>query len=145
MVNASTQVGYHINGIILQRDDGVLVNNRLEQPLPIVDEVLYIERIPLGMLAAVEVAMPGKVIESLSNPYGIATFLSAEKQKHRARGRALIGNRSAVVVKTPSGDVKAALNPAGNIELVARGRTLKVDVAAGAEAIMKAVDGCGTG
>lgn len=55
MINASTQVGYHINGIILQRDDGVLVNNRLERPVPIVDEVLYIERIPMGMLAAVEV------------------------------------------------------------------------------------------
>lgn len=57
--------------------------------------------------------------------------------------RALIGNRSAVVVKTPSGDVKARAIPAGNLELLARGRSVRVDVAAGAEAIMKAVDGCG--
>ncbi|VUC81951.1 glycerol dehydratase [Salmonella sp. NCTC 11881] len=57
--------------------------------------------------------------------------------------RALIGNRSAVVVKTPSGDVKARAIPAGNLELQAQGRTVRVDVAAGAEAIMKAVDGCG--
>lgn len=57
--------------------------------------------------------------------------------------RALIGNRSAVVVKTPSGDVKARAIPAGNTELQAQGRTVRVDVAAGAEAIMKAVDGCG--
>lgn len=57
--------------------------------------------------------------------------------------RALIGNRSAVVVKTPSGDVKARAIPAGNPELQAQGRTVRVDVAAGAEAIMKAVDGCG--
>ncbi|MCV5857270.1 diol dehydratase reactivase subunit alpha, partial [Escherichia coli] len=70
--------------VILQRDDGVLVNNRLEIPLPIVDEVLYIDRIPLGMLAAIEVAVPGKVIETLSNPYGIATVfaLNAEETKN---------------------------------------------------------------
>jgi hypothetical protein len=55
----------------LQQDDGVLVNNRLQQPLPVIDEVQHIDRIPLGMLAAVEVALPGKIIETLSNPYGI--------------------------------------------------------------------------
>nr|WP_318381120.1 diol dehydratase reactivase subunit alpha [uncultured Enterobacter sp.] len=145
MVNAATSVGYQINGIVLQRDDGVLVNNRLDRPVPIVDEVLYIERIPLGMLAAIEVAVPGKVIESLSNPYGIATVfsLSADETKNIVPvARALIGNRSAVVVKTPSGDVKARAIPAGNLELLSGGRTLRVDVAAGADAIMKAVNDC---
>ncbi|HHT0214082.1 TPA: propanediol dehydratase reactivase alpha subunit PduG [Klebsiella michiganensis] len=146
VINASIRAGYQITGVILQRDDGVLVSNRLEKPLPIVDEVLYIDRIPLGMLAAIEVAVPGKVIETLSNPYGIATVfnLSPEETKNIVpMARALIGNRSAVVVKTPSGDVKARAIPAGNLELLAQGRTVRVDVAAGAEAIMKAVDGCG--
>ncbi|MDV0362334.1 propanediol dehydratase reactivase alpha subunit PduG [Klebsiella michiganensis] len=146
VINASIRAGYQITGVILQRDDGVLVSNRLEKPLPIVDEVLYIDRIPLGMLAAIEVAVPGKVIETLSNPYGIATVfnLSPEETKNIVpMARALIGNRSAVVVKTPSGDVKAQAIPAGNLELLAQGRTVRVDVAAGAEAIMKAVDGCG--
>ncbi|WP_316430591.1 propanediol dehydratase reactivase alpha subunit PduG [Klebsiella oxytoca] len=145
-INASLRAGYQITGVILQRDDGVLVSNRLEKPLPIVDEVLYIDRIPLGMLAAIEVAVPGKVIETLSNPYGIATVfhLNAEETKNIVpMARALIGNRSAVVVKTPSGDVKARAIPAGNLELLAQGRSVRVDVAAGAEAIMKAVDGCG--
>ena len=146
VINASLRAGYQITGVILQRDDGVLVSNRLEKPLPIVDEVLYIDRIPLGMLAAIEVAVPGKVIETLSNPYGIATVfnLNAEETKNIVpMARALIGNRSAVVVKTPSGDVKARAIPAGNLALLARGRSVRVDVAAGAEAIMKAVDGCG--
>ncbi|ENG9749503.1 propanediol dehydratase reactivase alpha subunit PduG [Salmonella enterica] len=146
VINASMRAGYQITGVILQRDDGVLVSNRLEKSLPIVDEVLYIDRIPLGMLAAIEVAVPGKVIESLSNPYGIATVfnLNADETKNIVpMARALIGNRSAVVVKTPSGDVKARAIPAGNLELQAQGRTVRVDVAAGAEAIMKAVDGCG--
>ena len=146
VINASLRAGYQITGVILQRDDGVLVSNRLEKPLPIVDEVLYIDRIPLGMLAAIEVAVPGKVIETLSNPYGIATVfnLNAEETKNIVpMARALIGNRSAVVVKTPSGDVKARAIPAGNLALLAQGRSVRVDVAAGAEAIMKAVDGCG--
>ena len=123
----------------------MLVSNRLTHPLPIVDEVLHIDRIPLGMLAAIEVAVPGKVIETLSNPYGIATVfgLNADETKNIVpMSRALIGNRSAVVVKTPSGDVKARAIPAGNLELQSQGRTVRVDVAAGAEAIMKAVGEC---
>ncbi|MDA8504101.1 diol dehydratase reactivase subunit alpha [Citrobacter sp. Awk 2] len=145
MINASARAGYQLTGVILQQDDGVLVSNRLTHPLPIVDEVLHIDRIPLGMLAAIEVAVPGKVIETLSNPYGIATVfsLSAEETKNIVpMARALIGNRSAVVVKTPSGDVKARAIPAGNLELQSQGRTVRVDVAAGADAIMKAVGEC---
>lgn len=143
MVNAATRAGYEINGIIMQRDDGVLVSNRLETPRPIVDEVRFIDRIPMGMWAAVEVALPGKVIDTLSNPYGIATVfhLTAEETKNVVPvARALIGNRSAVVIKTPSGDVKARTIPAGNLELTANGRTLRIDVASGADAIMKAVN-----
>lgn len=145
MINAAARAGYQLTGVILQQDDGVLVSNRLEKPLPIVDEVQYIDRIPLGMLAAIEVAVPGKVIETLSNPYGIATVfnLNSEETKNIVpMARALIGNRSAVVVKTPSGDVKARAIPAGNIELLSQGRTQRVDVAAGADAIMKAVSNC---
>ncbi|EAX5086836.1 TPA: diol dehydratase reactivase subunit alpha [Salmonella enterica subsp. arizonae serovar 13,22:z4,z23:-] len=145
MINAAVRAGYQLTGAILQQDDGVLVSNRLEKPLPVVDEVRYIDRIPLGMLAAIEVAVPGKVIETLSNPYGIATVfnLNSEETKNIVpMARALIGNRSAVVVKTPSGDVKARAIPAGNIELLSQGRTQRVDVAAGADAIMKAVSNC---
>lgn len=145
MINAAARAGYQLTGVILQQDDGVLVSNRLEKPLPIVDEVRYIDRIPLGMLAAIEVAVPGKVIETLSNPYGIATVfnLNSEETKNIVpMARALIGNRSAVVVKTPSGDIKARAIPAGNIELLSQGRTQRVDIAAGADAIMKAVSNC---
>ncbi|KEA50618.1 glycerol dehydratase [Mangrovibacter sp. MFB070] len=143
IVNSARRAGYAITGVILQRDDGVLVSNRLEHPLPIVDEVQFIERIPLGMPAAVEVALPGRVIETLSNPYGIATVFSLnakETQNVVPMARALIGNRSAVVIKTPEGDVKARTIPAGHLELQAAGRTARVDVAAGAEAIMQAVN-----
>ncbi len=147
MVNAATAAGYQITGIILQQDDGVLVNNRLQQPLPVIDEVQHIDRIPLGMLAAVEVALPGKIIETLSNPYGIATVFRSQRRGDKnivPMARALIGNRSAVVVKSPSGD---AARPALFRQVICcsspRAQRVQVDVAAGAEAIMKAVDGCG--
>ncbi len=145
MINAAIQAGYKIEAAILQKDDGVLVNNRLNKILPIVDEVKYIDRIPLGMPAAVEVAMPGQVISTLSNPYGIATVfeLDADETKNVVPvARALIGTRSAVVVKTPEGDVKARTIPAGHLTLYSEGRTTTVDVAQGSEKIMQAVSAC---
>ena len=111
---------FNITGAIVQRDDGVLINNRLEKKIPIVDEVGMIDKVPLGMLCAVEVAPVGGVVEVLSNPYGIATLfkLSAEDTKQVVPiARALIGNRSAVVIKTPEGDVKERRIPAGSIEI----------------------------
>lgn len=139
LINAYVHKGYRITGAILQADDGVLVANRLQQIIPIIDEVSYIDKVPLGMLAAVEVVEPGKVISQLSNPYGIATVfgLSAEETKNIVPiARALIGNRSAVVIKTPAGDVKDRVIPAGSVVVSGDGRTVSVDISSGAEAIM---------
>lgn len=140
LLNAYMVKGYHITAAILQADDGVLVNNRLNTVIPIVDEVSFIDKIPLGMPAAVEVVEPGKVISQLSNPYGIATVfgLSPEETKNIVPiARALIGNRSAVVIKTPEGDVKERIIPAGTILATGVGRTVSVDISSGAEKIME--------
>ncbi|MBC1580922.1 diol dehydratase reactivase subunit alpha [Listeria seeligeri] len=142
MMNKYSENGYQITAAILQADDGVLVHNRLNHKIPIVDEVSFIDKVPVGMLAAVEVAAPGKVIETISNPYGIATVfhLSSDETKNIIPvARALIGNRSAVVIKTPEGDVKARTIPAGHIELESGSRTLRVNVAEGSEKIMQAI------
>ena len=40
-------------------DDGVLIGNRFDRSLPIVDEVRDVALLPLGALAAVEVAEAG--------------------------------------------------------------------------------------
>ena len=53
----------NIRGLILQADEAVLVENRLKDNLPIVDEVRYIDRIPEGKQAAIEVALPERVSE----------------------------------------------------------------------------------
>lgn len=146
MINAANRAGFKITAAILQRDDGVLVANRLDHPIPIVDEVRHIELIPLGMPAAVEVAAPGKVITQLSNPYGIATVFKLTADETRAIvpvARSLIGTRSAVVVKTPKGDVKARTIPAGHVELYAGNRVTRIDVHQGADKIMAAVTALG--
>ncbi len=138
-INQAVSEGYSIKAAILQADDGVLVTNRLSHKIPIVDEVSFIEKVPQNMLAAVEVASPGRGIEQLSNPYGIATVfdLDAEAMKNIVPvSRALIGNRSAVVIKTPKGDVKARAIPAGSIEISGGNKKLSVDVSAGAKKIM---------
>lgn len=143
LINLYQQSGYQINAAILQNDDGVLIDNRLEHKIPIVDEVARIDKVPMGMMAGVEVAGKGQVISQLSNPYGIATLfdLTADETKNIVPvSRALIGNRSAVVIKTPKGDVKARVIPAGSIQIEGDRDSDKVNVAAGAEAIMKKVN-----
>ena len=132
----------NITGAIVQRDDGVLINNRLEKKIPIVDEVGMVDKVPLGMKCAVEVAAVGGVVEVLSNPYGIATLfkLTPEETKQVVPiARALIGNRSAVVIKTPEGDVKERRIPAGSIEIIGKKKKVTVGVDEGAEKMMDAV------
>ncbi len=141
-VNAFIEKGGSIKGLILQNDEGVLVHNRLVIPMPIIDEVQLIEKVPLGMLCAVEVAASGMVIETLSNPYGIATVfeLTPEETSNIVPiARALIGNRSAVVIKTPKGDVKERRIPAGILYIEDAKKTLEVGINAGAEAIMQTI------
>lgn len=138
-VNEAADKNIKIQGIILQKDDGVLVNNRLNKSLPIIDEVSLIEKVPLGVLTAIEVAPIGKVIEHLSNPYGIATVFKLDSEQTKMIvpiARALIGNRSAVVIKTKEGDVQAKVIPAGKIDFIGK-RNICVNVDAGAAAIME--------
>ena len=142
MINEAMSRGIHVNGAIVQRDDGVLINNRIKKVIPIVDEVKLIEKVPRGMKAAVEVASQGRVVEQLSNPYGIATVfdLSSDETKQVVPiSRALIGNRSAVIIKTPAGDVKERKIPAGKIIIQGENKKAEVNVDDGAQTIMDAI------
>ncbi|MDF2941806.1 MAG: diol dehydratase reactivase subunit alpha [Herbinix sp.] len=135
----------NIVGIILQADEAVLVWNRLEHKLPVIDEVKNINRIPDGKLAAVEVALPGQTIRMLSNPYGIATLLqlSAEETKSITPiAKSLIGKRSAVVIKTPHGNRKENVLPAGEI-YIESDRTEVVNIDSGADKIMEVLSTAG--
>lgn len=135
-----------IVGVILQADEAVLVENRLNKKIPIVDEVARIDKLPSGVMAAIEVAVPGQTIRMLSNPYGIATLLGLNAEETRMItpiAKSLIGKRSAVVLKTAGGNVQENVLPAGDIYLKAEyGGNVNIDE--GAEKIMEAVKNAGT-
>ena len=146
-INDWTDRGIDVQGAIVQKDDAVLINNRIDRDLPIVDEVSRIEAIPLGQPAAVEVAAQGsgRTIDQLSNPYGLATLFdlsSEETQKIIPVSRALVGNKSAVVIKTPAGDVEERTIPAGSLTIIGEGgNSISVDIDQGADEIMAQVEG----
>lgn len=132
----------NITGAIVQADDGVLLNNRLDKKIPIIDEVAMIEKVPLGMICAIEVAQQGSILSTLSNPYGIATVfhLNSEETKRVVPiARSLIGARSGVVIKTPTGDVKERSIKAGTINIIGLKKEVDVDVDEGADKIMEAI------
>lgn len=143
ILNREMWRGLDVQGAIVQKDDAVLIANRLDKPIPIVDEVALIDQVPVDMPAAVEVAPAGRGIATLSDPYGIATVFSLTPEETRLImpvARALVGNRSAVVIKTPHGDIKERRIPAGRIMIIGRTSRGEVNVDEGAAVIMAAVE-----
>jgi diol dehydratase reactivase alpha subunit len=142
MMVRALEFGVDIQGGIVQSDDGVLIANRLPKVLPFVDEVQLIDHVPLRMLAAVEVAPQGQVIRQLSNPYGIATVFGLTPEETSLIipiAKALIGLRSAVVIRTPAGEVQSRRIPAGSLHFIGGRETLEVNIDSGADAIMEMV------
>ena len=140
-INNALDNNVKINALIVQADDGVIISNRLKKVIPIVDEVSFIEKVPMGMTAAVEVASPGSTITAISNPYGLATIfnLTPDETKHIIPvARALIGNRSAVVIRTPEGDVKERIIPSGKLVLFGK-QEKRVGIEEGSIKIMDAL------
>lgn len=128
-----------IEGMILQADEAVLVENRLNKKIPILDEVREIDMVPEGKLAAIEVALPGQPVRMLSNPYGIATLLELtpeETQTVIPIAKSLIGKQSAVVIKTPHGNVQENKLPAGKL-FIRSDRRHVIDIDEGADRIME--------
>jgi diol dehydratase reactivase alpha subunit len=139
-INAATARGVKVTGAVVHADDANLIANRLRHPIPIVDEVTLVEKVPLDMPAAVEVAEQGHAIRTLSNSYGIATVFELDAEQTRVIApvaRALVGNRSAVVVRTPAGDVTDRRIPAGSLTLIGEKTRHTVTMDAGAAHIME--------
>jgi len=142
-LNEAMSAGMQIVGAIAQNDDAVLIHNRLLRPIPIVDEVAHIDRVPLGMPAAIEVAATGRTVEKLSNPYDIATIFQLDPEETRRIvpiARALMGIRSAVVIKTPQGDIQERRIPAGKLAIIGEQQKTEAQIDEGAEAIMLRVE-----
>lgn len=129
-----------IKGAVVQKDEAVLIQNRLTKIIPIVDEVRYIDKIPLGMEAVIEVAKEGVGIQTLSNPYGIAKLFNltpSQTQHIIPIAKSLVGNRSAVIVRTPKGEVRERIIPAGKLVFTTpKGIKEMIDLDEGAVKIM---------
>lgn len=111
------------------------------------DEVSLIEKVPLFKLAAVEVALPGHVIRTLSNPYGLSTVFQLDPDQTiqiALVAKALVGNRSAVVIRTPQGEVVERKIEAGRMILIGPRSHMEVSVNDGAESIMNTYEKIGT-
>jgi diol dehydratase reactivase alpha subunit len=144
-INRLFKKGIKVAGVIAQADEGVLICNRLQKPIPIVDEVQYIDKVPQGMQGVIEVAKTGETIRNLSNPYDIASLLklTPEETKYAVPvAKSLMGNRSAVVIKTPGGDVKERIIPAGTLTIIGEKKTETIGVDSGAESIMSLAGEC---
>lgn len=146
-INQNQQNNINVTGAIVQKDDGVLIHNRLSNKIPIVDEVSLIEKVPIGKLAAIEVALPGYSIRTLSNPYGLSTVfqLDPEQTKQIALvAKALVGNRSAVVIRTPQGEVVERKIEAGRVIIKGTNeQEVEISINDGAESIMHAYEKLG--
>jgi hypothetical protein len=111
--------GWDVRGAIVRGDDAVLIGNRVDAGLPIVDEVAGASDLPEGVLAAIEVAEPGGSVTELGDPLRLAVLLGldpAEARGARNAARHALGNRCAVVALSgggaPAAGVAATVEPA---------------------------------
>ncbi len=68
--------GWAIVAVLVRDDDAVLIGNRFDRQIPIVDEVTDAAGLPFGGLAAVEVAAAGGAVEALADPLAVADLLA---------------------------------------------------------------------
>jgi hypothetical protein len=83
-------------------DDAVLIGNRVDRDLPIVDEVADVAALPAGRRAAIEVAPAGSTIVELSDPLrlGVLLELGGRRRPRRPpRGARRGRHRTALVVR----------------------------------------------
>lgn len=137
--------GVNVVAAIVQKDDGVLIANRINKVIPIVDEVKGIEKVELGVPAAVEVARNGESIRTLSNPYGIAGIFGLSPDETRDSipvARSLTGCRSGVVLHAKGASVKTEKIKAGSVTIESRSGIKQIEVNSGADHIMKELASC---
>jgi hypothetical protein len=99
--------GWRIVAAVVEGDDAVLIGNRFDRSLPIVDEVADVGSLPIGSLAAVEVAEPGASVSHLSDPLRLGLLLGfgpEEARAARVAARAVAACRAAIVVLSPPVD-----------------------------------------
>lgn len=120
-LRSARERGWQIAAVIAERDDAVLIGNRFDRMVPIVDEVDDVAALPRGFPGAVEVAPAGADVVELSDPLRIGVLLGLSPEEARAaRGaaRAVAGHRAAIVVRVPPPGRTGPAPPAESITLL---------------------------
>ncbi|MGI9186709.1 MAG: diol dehydratase reactivase ATPase-like domain-containing protein [Gaiellales bacterium] len=130
-LTSARDAGWRIVALVVTGDDGVLIGNRVDRTLPIIDEVADAASLPRGAWAAVEVAPLGGTIAQLADPLRLAVLLSLDPD--RARGarnaaRALVGHRAGIAVRREASSGGSTRETA-RMATLRDGTTLPIDVA----------------
>lgn len=75
-INAAVRRGIDVRGVLVDGDDAVLIGNRLERPLPIVDEA-DIDKATTAEIVLLEVAPDGQPLRVLADPLALRAALQA--------------------------------------------------------------------
>jgi hypothetical protein len=122
--------GWQIQAVIVEGDDGVLIGNRFDRSLPIVDEVSDVDQLPFGALAVVEVAPAGAAVTVLSDPLRLGLLLGFDPEEARSAriaARAVAGCRAAIVVRTARAASRRAAEDAAVLLVGADGAERRLD------------------
>jgi hypothetical protein len=122
--------GWRITAVVVHGDDAVLIGNRFDRSMPIVDEVTDAAQLPFGALAAVEVAEAGGSTAVLSDPLRLGLLLGFDPEEARAArtaARAVSGCRAAIVVRTARRERRATADDAAVHLINADGSEQRLD------------------
>lgn len=123
-IAAAMADGREVAAVICAGDDGVVVGNRLPSRIPVVDEVVGLERLPLGARVAVEVAEPGRSVQRLADPLFLEELFGRDGAS--AVARVVTRSQTAVVAEAEPADDTI---PPPTVRLELRdGTTREVDV-----------------
>jgi hypothetical protein len=113
-LRAALARGHRVVGALLEGDDAVLVANRLDAPIPIVDEV-GLSALTAGARVALEVAPPGSALARLVDPLALAAALDlgAEAVDRIAPLALALADERAAAVTRASGPRPRDEEPAG--------------------------------
>jgi len=132
-LNAALARGWRLAGVLAGGDDAVLIHNRLNADVPIVDEA-EVDGLPPGAVVALEVAPAGGALTTLSDPAALADRLGFGPSQLAAvapSARELLGRRTAALTRA-TGAPRAVAPAPGRLELAGAGaapRALPLDAA----------------
>lgn len=84
-INEAVRAGARVVGVLVERDEAVLITNRLELQVPVIDQVLVSE-LTRSHLIAVEARPAGRPLQNLSDPYWLASSFGLDSSTRPVQG-----------------------------------------------------------